>query len=122
MRSILWLPFFFLCACTTVEFVRKDMTPSKQAVVRYQPSSKPAKEAKYKNEVQKKAKEFCGGDFEITKEYQARQQTGASTGVGTGLGIGMGGIMVGASHDTSALYNFVEFACKDDRSPTSENK
>lgn len=100
------------CGCTTVEFVRKETYPQKQAVLRYQPSSKPSKEAKARNEVEKKARDFCGGDYEITKEYQARQNTGASTGVGTGLGIGMGGIMVGASQDNSAMYNMVELSCK----------
>ncbi|KYG63190.1 hypothetical protein AZI86_15925 [Bdellovibrio bacteriovorus] len=110
--AILIFSGVLLCGCTSVEFVRKETYPQKQAVLRYQPSSKPNKEAKSRAELEKKAHEFCAGDYEITKEYQSRQNTGASTGVGTGLGIGMGGIMVGASQDNSAMYNMVELSCK----------
>ena len=101
-----------LSGCTTVEFVRKDITPKKQAVVRYLPTSNANKEAKYREEVKKQANGFCGGEFDITKEYQARQDTGTSTGVGTGLGFGMGGLMVGSTSANTAMYNFVEFSCR----------
>lgn len=102
---------FFLGGCTTVEFVRKDTTPEKKAVLRHTPPSDEKKAAKYKDEVNKKAHEFCGGDFNVTKEYQARQPTGSSTGLGTGVGLGMGGIMLGTSHQSSVMYNFVELSC-----------
>lgn len=118
LQHALLLLVFVLSSCTTVEFVRKDTVPQKQAVLRYEPSNNANKEAKARNEVAKKAREFCAGDYEITKEYQARQNTGASTGVGTGLGIGMGGIMVGASRDTSTMYNMVELSCKEGAAKT----
>lgn len=101
-----------LSACTTVEFVRKDLSPNKQAVVRYLPPTNEKKQAKYDEEVKKKATSFCEGAYDITKEYQARENTGTSTGVGTGFGIGMGGIMLGGAQENTAMYNFVEFSCK----------
>lgn len=104
--------FFLICGCTTVEFVRKDISPSKRAILRYLPPSNSNREAKYQEEVRKKATDFCGGDFSITKEYQAREETGSSTGIGTGFGVGMGGIMVGGSNQNTAMYNFVEIECK----------
>ncbi len=105
-----------LTGCTTVEFVRKDTKPVKQAVIRYAPQSNPDKEAKYREEFKKQASGFCGGEFDITKEYQAREETGSSTGVGTGfgtgMGVGVGGIFLGGSSRNTAMYQFIEFACK----------
>lgn len=115
MKSSLALPLTALLlfsGCTTVEFVRKDIAPEKKAVLRYVPPANEKKAAKYKDEVNKKAQEFCGGEFNITKEYQARQPTGTSTGVGTGIGLGMGGIMLGSSQESTAMYNFVELSCQ----------
>lgn len=104
---------FLMTGCTTtVEFVRKDLTPRKQAVVRYYPSSSAGSEAKYRAEVDRQAVIFCGGGYDITKEYQARDETGNSAGVGTGVGIGMGAVYLGGASRDTAMYNFVEFACK----------
>ena len=111
LKSVLSLAL--LSGCTTVEFVRKDLTPSKKAVVRYSPSSSPSSEAKYRDELKKQAMGFCGGDFEITKEYQAKDETGTSTGLGTGFGVGAASsIFIGGSRGNTAMYNFVEFSCK----------
>jgi hypothetical protein len=101
----------FLSGCTTVEFVRKDQVPQKQGVLRYLPTSSASKEAKYREKVNEKAREFCGGEFKITKEYQAREETGSSTGIGTGIGFGHAGIMLGGSRGSTAMYQFVEFVC-----------
>lgn len=97
--------------CTTVEFVRRDTSPEKKGILRYSPTSSASKESKYRDKVSKEARGFCGGEYEITKEYQAREDTGTSTGVGTGMSVGMGGLMVGAAHRNDELYNFVEFRC-----------
>lgn len=109
LAVIFLLPF--LAACTTVEFVRKDLTPQKKAVVRFSPPSSPEREKDYKEELAKKASEFCGGPFEITKEYQAREESGG-TGVGTGVGFGAGAIFIGGASPSSTMYNFVELSCK----------
>ncbi len=111
--SLLFFSTFFLFACTTVEFVRKDLTPQKKAVVRYSPSSSVDTEAKHREELKKQALSFCGGDYEITKEYQAKDETGTSTGLGTDFGVGAGSsIFIGGSRGNTAMYNFVEFSCK----------
>lgn len=113
MKKIILIAISFLfTACTTVEFVRRDTNPVKKAVLRHSPPSSTEKAEKYKEEVAKKAHEFCGGDFDITKEYQAREETGTSTGLGTGVGVGMGGIMIGGATRNTAMYNFVEFSCR----------
>lgn len=107
------LILFFLTGCTTVEFVRKDIIPKKQAIVRYSPPSSESQEAKYREEVKRQALIFCGTDFEITKEYQARDEANTSAGVGTGFGIGGGStILISGANRNTAMYNFVEFACK----------
>ena len=112
MKKIFFiLSILFIAGCSTVEFVRKETGPQKQAVLRYLPSSNTKREAKNRDEINEKAKEFCGSDFKITKEYQAREQTGSSSGVGTGIGMGMGGIFVGGANANTAMYNFVEFSC-----------
>lgn len=105
--------FFLICGCTTVEFVRKDFTPSKKGVIRHSLTSNPSRQAKYRELVNAEAKNFCGGEFEITKEYQAREETGSSAGVGTGVSIGRSSsIFIGGSDRSTAMYNFVEFICK----------
>lgn len=106
------LVLFSFVGCTTVEFVRKDTAPEKKAILRHVPPSSETKAAKYKEEVDKKAVEFCGGGYDITREYQARQPTGQSTGVGTGIGVGMGGILIGGSRVNTSMYNFIELNCK----------
>jgi hypothetical protein len=103
-----------LTACTTVEFVRKDLSPQKQGILRYAPTSSEKREAEYREKIKKAATDFCGGDFDITKEYQAREYTGHSSGVGvgTGFGVGVGGIAIGTGQQSTAMYNFIEFTCK----------
>lgn len=105
--------FFLICGCTTVEFVRKDFTPIKKGVIRHALTSNPSRQAEYRELVNKEAKNFCGGEFEINKEYQAREETGSSTGVGTGVSIGRrSSIFIGGSDRSTAMYNFIEFVCK----------
>ena len=101
--------YFLLTSCTTAEFVRKDTSPTKQGVIRYPSNS--SREEKYRNDLKKKVRDFCGGDYKITKEYQAREQVGSS-GMGTGMGIGMGGIFLGGSNVSTEMFNFVEFTCQ----------
>lgn len=102
-----------ISGCTTIEFVRKDLSPRRQAIVRFVPPSNTKREADYREELKKQATAFCGGGYEITKEYQAREETGSSAGVGTGFGIGSSSsIFVGGSDRGTAMYNFVEFVCK----------
>lgn len=113
MQRLTILFVLIICSgCTSVNFVRKDFTPQKQAVLKYQATSDSNKDQKYKNKVDKEARQFCGGDFAITKEYQAREYTDTSSGVGTGFGVGFGGVMLGASQSDTAMYTFVEVACK----------
>ena len=103
----------FLAGCTTVEFVRKDLKPQKQGVLRHTPPSSPEKEVKYRDEVKKQAGNFCGGEFNITKEYQALGESRSSAGIGTGFGFGSGsGIFVGGSDRPEVMYNYVEFVCR----------
>lgn len=113
MKTYVVLIFIYLLitGCTTVDFVRKDFTPQKQGVLRYDPPSSEKSREKYRAEVDKKATAFCGGDYRITKEYQAREESGVSTGVGTGMSVGMGGVFLGGSNRATTMYNFVEFAC-----------
>jgi len=102
-----------LCGCShTVEFVRLETRPQKQAVVRYYPTDKPEHEAKYREDLKNKATNFCDGDYTITKEYQARDESNSSAGVATGFGIGHSAIMVGGAGPRTTMYNFVEFICK----------
>lgn len=108
-RIFLTLGLACFFSCSTVEFVRKDFSPKKQAIVRYPPTSN---DTKYRENLNQRATEFCGGPYQITKEYQAREETGNSVGVGTGVGIGMGGVMIGGSNRATSMYNFVEFDCK----------
>lgn len=107
----------FSSGCTTVEFVRKDLTPKKQAVVRYPPQSNPEKEQKFRNELNERATEFCAGPFEITKEYEALTESAAGPIVGTGFGLGHHrrgfgtGVFLGGSGSNERTYHFVELSC-----------
>ena len=114
--TILLIAMFFVSGCTTVEFVRKDLTPKKSAVLRYAPQSDPGREAEFRAKMNQKANDFCGGKFEITREFEARDETGTSTGIGTGIGVGSGrgfgtGVIIGGSAPNTAMYHFVEIAC-----------
>lgn len=110
---LVFLAIYILSACShTVEFIRRETSPQKQAVVRYYPTDKPEIEAKYREDLKKKATEFCDGDYTITREYQARDESNSSAGIATGVGIGHGAIMVGGSGPKTTMYNFVEFSCK----------
>ena len=112
MRHLLFISLaLFLAGCTTVEFVRKDLTPKKQAVLRYDPPSSAKSEEKYRTKLNEQASGFCGGKFTIVKEYEALQESGRSTGVGTGIGLGFGGILIGGSSRDQQMYHFVEIAC-----------
>ncbi len=120
MTRAAWLVtlLLILSGCTTIQFVRKDFTPEKKAVVRYPPQSKPGNEAKYRDELVKQAREFCGGPFQITREYQQLVESGdaaLSTGVGFG-GYGYGhqpgsSIFLGGSAPSAVNRHFVEFTC-----------
>jgi hypothetical protein len=111
LRIILSLLLFF-SGCISVEFVRKDLTPEKKAVLRYSPPSGEKEQAEYRDEVNKKAMEFCGGNFQVTKEYQARDVNDSSVGVGTGFGIGgNSSVFFGGSRPNTSMYNFVEVSC-----------
>lgn len=103
-----------LASCTTVEFVRKDTTPEKKAVLRHSIPSNPDKEVKYKAEVDKKANEFCGSPgYTITKEYQALDQADSNVGIGTGFGFGSSSsILIGRSTPSREMASFVEISCK----------
>ncbi|HEX4923723.1 MAG TPA: hypothetical protein VFV50_06540 [Bdellovibrionales bacterium] len=106
------LVFIFLTACTTVEFVRRDLVPTKHAILRYAPQSSPESEAKYRTKLDEKANEFCGGPFHITKEYEAREESPHSTAIGTGFGFGRRtGILVGGTTRGTTMYHFVEISC-----------
>lgn len=102
---------FFLSACSTVEFVRKDTAPTRQGVVRYFPTDDAEREAKYRADLDKKATEFCGGQYKVTREYQALEEGHTSTGISTGFGVGAGAVFVGGSNRGSTMYNYVEFSC-----------
>ena len=115
MKKSLCTLVLLLASCTTVEFVRKDLTPEKKAVLRYSPPSSEKRAADDRAELDKQARKFCGSDFKITKEYEAREQsgsTGIGTGVTTGVGFGVGGVMIGNSVPTTEMYHFVDITCQ----------
>jgi hypothetical protein len=110
--KILFLSLLLLTTgCTTVEFVRKETSPLRQATLRYYPPSSDERAAKYRAELSKQATDFCEGDFIITKEYMAREDDGNTAGVGTGIGMGAGSIFLSGSNRSSTMYNFVEISC-----------
>jgi hypothetical protein len=109
------LTTILVTACSTVEFVRKDFTPHRQGVFRSSTTASESRQAKDREEINQKAKEFCGGEFTVTKEYQALEPTRTTAGVGAGLGMGIGtnsAFMLGSSTATERMFNFVEFVCK----------
>lgn len=114
--TLLALSVGVVAGCTTVDVVRREITPTKQLVVRYVPQSNPDKEAKRRDLVNQKAREFCGGEFHITREYEALEETGGSTGVGIGTGFGynrgFGTVFsVGTAARNTQMYRFVDIAC-----------
>lgn len=118
----LLLTLLFITGCTTVEFVRKETKPQKQAVLRYIPTDDERKEEKYREKVARKASNFCGGaNYAITREYQAREPTGYTTGVGSGMAVGMGGVFLGGSNASTRMYNFVEFTCTTSAPPVESD-
>jgi len=114
MKSLLLIFLIALTSCTTVEFVRRDITPVKGAILRYPPQSDPARQAKFRAEAEEKARGYCGGDFQISKEYEAMEERpgSSSVGVGTGFGYGRTGILIGGSSRSQTMYHFVEIVCK----------
>ncbi|MFN8792163.1 MAG: hypothetical protein ACK5Y2_11975 [Bdellovibrionales bacterium] len=113
IRGVLLLaPLIFFAGCTTVEFVRKDISPRKQAVLRHWPASSPKEEKEYRDKIEAQAREYCQGDYQIEREYQAREETGSTVGIGTGYGVGMGGVILGGGRQGTAMYNFIEVSCK----------
>lgn len=113
IHGLFILSVLFVSGCShTVEFVRRDTSPQKQGVVRYYPTDKPEHEAKYRQDLKNKATNFCGGDYTITKEYQARDESNSSAGVATGFGIGgHSSVIFGGAGPRTTMYNFVEFTC-----------
>lgn len=112
IRLLVLAALVLVSGCTTVEFVRKDITPKKQATLRYPSQSSQSDDAKYREKLSAQARDFCGGEYITTKEYQAREESSSAVGVGTGVGIGTGSIFLGTSDRGSSMYNFTEIACK----------
>ncbi len=111
-RLIMLIFLTLVSGCTTVEFVRKDFTPNKQAALRYPSQSSQSDDAKYREKLNLQAHDFCGGEYITTKEYQSREQSNSSVGLGTGVGIGAGSVFMGTSDRVSSMYNYVEVSCK----------
>ena len=66
----------------------------------------------YKTKINEKAREFCDGEFTVTKEYEALEQSRSSAGIGTGFGFGGGSsILIGGAGPSQTMYQFVEFKC-----------
>ena len=101
-----------LSSCVSVEFVRKDMIPTKQAVLRYLPPSSDKREAEAREEIKKQVTAFCGGDYTVTKEYQELSPRSSSVGIGTGFSNGGSSIIFSSANRTETMYNFVEVVCK----------
>ncbi|MEZ0391066.1 MAG: hypothetical protein ACAH59_02545 [Pseudobdellovibrionaceae bacterium] len=111
-KYFLIMTLFSFCACTTVEFVRKDLTPRKEGILRHNPASSPERETEYREKVNAKAREFCGGDFTITREYEALAEARTTAGIGTGVGIGSrGSVTIGGIGPSESTYHFTEFIC-----------
>lgn len=112
-KAFILFLLFLASGCISVEFVRKDISPEKKAILRHSPPSSAEREKEYREEVKKKATEFCNGEYQITKEYQAQDISDTSVGIGTGFGVGRhSSIMIGGSPPTTSMYNFVEVICK----------
>jgi hypothetical protein len=112
IRLLVLATLVLVSGCTTVEFVRKDFTPNKQATLRYPAQSSQIDDTKYRKKLNTEAIEFCGGEYIITKEYQAREVGSSAVGVGTGVGIGAGSIFMGTTDRGSSMNNFAEISCK----------
>lgn len=100
-----------LHSCTTVEFVRKETSPERRAVLRHSPPSNEKRAAKYKAAVDKKATEFCGGPYTIAREYQALETSKSSVGIGTGFG-SSSSVIIGSSMPSRDLASYVEIVCR----------
>lgn len=102
-----------LTNCTTVQFVRKDTHPQKQAILRHSPPSNLEQETKYRDKVSQEARGFCGGEYSVVKEYQALDEANQSAGVGTGFALGSSSrIFMSSSGPSRSMYNFVEISCR----------
>ena len=112
MRLFFLAILVIVSGCTTVEFVRKDITPNKQALLRYPSQSNQSEDIKYREKLKQQALEFCGGEYITMKEYQAREENISSVGVGTGFGVGTGSVFLGSSGGGSSMYTYVEVGCK----------
>jgi hypothetical protein len=110
-KNILTVILFFIGGCTTVEFVSKEVTPTRQATLRHLTPSSNTSYVDYRDKVNKKASEFCEGDFEITNEYQALEESNSSTRASS-IGLGSGTIFAGGAHRGPTTYNMVEVACR----------
>lgn len=111
-KILLLSSLFLVSSCTTVEFVRKDTSPVRQGILRHSPPSNDEKAQEYRKKVDEAAVGYCGGAYNITKEYQAMDEAKSSAGIGTGFGIGgSSSIFIGGSNRGSTMYNFVEFTC-----------
>ncbi|MCC2679570.1 MAG: hypothetical protein K0R29_2146 [Pseudobdellovibrio sp.] len=112
LKGLILSLLFLTSGCVSVEFVRKDFNPEKKAILRHTPPSNEKRNAEYRDLIKQKASEFCGGEYTVTKEYQAQDISDSSVGVGTGFGFGNhSSIMIGGSRPTTSMYNFVEVSC-----------
>lgn len=105
-----------IVGCTTVDVVRKDLSPTKLLVLRYTPQSDHDREAQRRDIINQKALDFCGGEFHIIREYEALEETGGYSGVGIGTGFGFHhgfgtAVSVGTTTPHSQMYRFVEVEC-----------
>ena len=114
MKQIFLVGFLILItSCTTVEFVRKETNPQKQAILRHSPPSNTEQESKYRDKVFQEARGFCGGDFNVTKEYQALDESSQRAGLGTGFGVGANSsIFMSSAGPSRSMYSFVEISCR----------
>ena len=80
--------------------------------MRYLPPSSDAREAEAREQITKQATAFCGGEFNITKEYQALSPRSSSVGIGTGFSTGGSSIIFSSANRSETMYNFVELVCK----------
>lgn len=114
MKHHFWvlIILLFISACTSVEFVRKETSPERKGLIRHFPTTDQEKAAEYRVKVNKAANDFCGGEFNISREFQAREESGSGVGTGVGFGSGGGSIFLGGSNRGSTMYNYVEIICR----------
>jgi hypothetical protein len=104
--------FLWITGCTTVKFLRKDISPVRKAALMYPLPSSSEREKEYRNEFRDQAREFCSGDYYVIREYQERHPTGSAVGLGTGFGIGSHtGVIIGGTQMSSEVFTFVEIGC-----------